>query len=68
MKTITTAMFGISLMIGSAALSLAAAPQKTDATATTSAPTTKVKKHKKHMKTAKMPKMDKMDATTPAAK
>ncbi len=69
MKTMTTAMLGLSLMIGSAALSLAAAPQA----ATTAAPTTdttKVKKHhKKHMKSAKHNKMDKMDTTaTPAAK
>lgn len=73
MKRFTPAMLGLSLMIGSAAMSFAA-PQKTDAKSATTmsspstadpAATTKVKKH--HRKHAKKNAAASTSATAPAS-
>jgi hypothetical protein len=52
MKKITTAVLGLSLMLGTAAFAAQTADKKVDQKPATAADTTTVKKHKKHKKSA----------------
>lgn len=66
MKTITTAMLGLSLTLGSAALSLAAQNDKMAPATTDTKTTTKVKKHHKRAKKSVAPATDSAAKPAPA--